>query len=475
MRLDGFGWRPVGRREPVVADLDLHVPAGQRVLLAGPSGAGKSTVLLALAGALGESVPGDLLGDVRLEAGDAEDAVVGLVTQRPGDAVVAGRTGRDVAFGPENLGLDRDETWRRVDHALDAVGLRQGRDHPTDALSGGELQRLALAGALALRPGLLLLDEPTSMLDDATAGTVRRAVADIVDATGATLVVVEHRIGPWLDLVDRVVVLDADGAVLADTDPRTFASTQRDALAAAGVWMPGLPDPEPLRPPRDLVAPVGEPAAVDLRRLDVELVRRSWSGSTRTRAVAGVDLRLDAATAHALVGPSGAGKSTLLAACAGLQRPTSGQVLRGEAEPARLRSRALAAVSGWVPQAPEHGLLTLTVREEVALTAGRLGRAVDVEGVLHHLGLARYADANPYRLSGGEQRRLAVAAALAHRPSTVLLDEPTVGQDRGTWSVVAGWWREAADAGAVAVAATHDDALVRLADRVHHLDRGSLR
>lgn len=458
-----------------MADLDLHVPAGQRVLVAGPSGAGKSTVLLALAGALGESVPGDVSGDVHLSAGDGAEAVIGLVTQRPGDAVVAGRTGRDVAFGPENLGLDREETWRRVDHALDAVGLHQGRDHPTDALSGGELQRLALAGALALQPGLLLLDEPTSMLDDVTAATVRGAVADVVDATGATLVVVEHRLGPWLDLVDRVVVLDGHGAVLADTDPRTFASTQRDVLADAGVWMPGLPDPLPHRPPRELVVPVDEPTAIDVRRLDVELVRRSWSGSTCTAALGAVDLRLDVGAAHTLVGPSGAGKSTLLAVCAGLQRPTSGQVRRGQVDPSRLRSRALAAVSGWVPQAPEHGLLTLTVREEVALTAARLERPVDVEGVLHHLGLTQYADTNPYRLSGGEQRRLAVAAALAHRPSAVLLDEPTVGQDRTTWAAVAGWWRQAADTGAVAVAATHDDVLVRLGDRVHHLDRGRLR
>lgn len=458
----------MGHARSVVADLDLRVPAGQRVLLAGPSGAGKSTLLLALAGALGESVPGDLSGSVRAEG------VRGLVTQQPGDAVVSARVGRDVAFGPENLGLDHDETWRRVDEALDAVGLTYGRDHPTDALSGGETQRLALAGALALRPGLLLLDEPTSMLDEASAAEVRRAVTDAVASTGATLVVVEHRIGPWLELVDRVVVLGRDGGVLADTDPTTFVAEHRSSLGAAGVWMPGLEAPVPVLPDRALVAPDDDAVPLDVERLTVELVRRSWRGTTRTCALDDVDLRLVEGAAHAVVGPSGAGKSTLLAACAGLQAPTSGAVERAGEPLHRMRSSALAAVSGWVPQVPEHGLLTTTVRDEVAFTAGRLGRAVDVDAVLDHLGLGAHADRNPYRLSGGEQRRLALAAALAHRPGSVLLDEPTVGQDRLTWAAVAGWWRAAADAGAVAAAASHDADLVALADRVHRLEAGRL-
>lgn len=447
------------------------------MLLAGPSGAGKSTLLLALAGALGESVPGDVSGRVHLDAGGGADepAVLGLVTQQPGDAVVAARVGRDVAFGPENLGLGRDETWRRVDEALAAVGLPYGRDHPTDALSGGETQRLALAGALALRPGLLLLDEPTSMLDASAADEVRRAVTDAVTSTGATLVVVEHRIGPWLDLVDRVVVLGPDGVVLADTDPTTFVAQHRRALGEAGVWMPGLPAPSPLLPDVALVAPAEPSVPLDVDRVTLELARRSWRGTTRTMALDDVVLHLGTGAAHAIVGPSGAGKSTLLAACAGLQTPTSGAVVRSDEPLHRMRTLTLAAVSGWVPQTPEHGLLTTTVRDEVALTGARLGRRVDVDAVLDHLGLAALADRNPYRLSGGEQRRLVLAAALAHRPGAVLLDEPTVGQDRLTWAAVAGWWRAAADAGAVSVAASHDPDLVAVADHVHRLESGRLR
>ncbi len=459
LRFDGFGWRPLGRRESVVSGLDLTVEPGERVLLAGPSGSGKSTLLHALVGALGETFAGDLSGSVTVGSGSA-DHTVGLVGQDPGDSVVAGRVGRDIAFGPENLGLPREEIWRRVDAASEAVRLTQGRRHPTDALSGGELQRLALAGALAMRPGLLLLDEPTSMLDPAHATAVREAVVDVVDTTGATLLVVEHRIGPWLDVVDRVVVLGPDGGVRADTDPRTFVEQWRDLLGDLGVWMPGLPAPVPVPVPSSLVRPEEPAEALAVRGLGVTLTRRSMQGSVSTVALDDVDADLVPGRLHAVTGPSGAGKSTLLAVLAGLQRPTHG-VAGGRDE---LTSLQLARHSGWVPQRPEVGMLARTVAEEVALTGERVGRHVDVDAVLEVLGLGELATDSPYRLSGGEQRRLALAAALAHRPGTVLLDEPTVGQDRNTWAAVAGWAASAAGAGALVAIATHDVDLVAHAD-----------
>lgn len=449
----------------MVADLDLHVRPGERVLLAGASGAGKSTILHALVGALGETFPGDLSGDV------AAGGTCGLVTQQPGDAIVAGTIGRDAAFGPENLGLSRAEIWRRADAAVRSVALPYGRDHPTDALSGGETQRLALAGALALEPDVLLLDEPTAMLDDASAATVRSAVADVLARTAATLVVVEHRIEPWLELVDRVVVLGAEG-VLADTDPTAFVERHRDRLGEAGVWMPGLPAPDPLVPPTELVRPVDPPLALTAERLGVTLTRRSVRGATRSRALDGIDACFEPGAAHVLVGPSGAGKSTLVAALGGLLAPTDGRVGGWPDAPHRLTSLALSRRLGWVPQVAEHAFATSTVAQEVGATAALLERAVDVEAVLDHLGLTALAGRNPYRLSGGEQRRLALAAGLAHRPALALLDEPTVGQDRRTWAAVAGWWRAAADAGATAVASTHDEHLVALADTTLRLERG---
>lgn len=445
-RFTGFTWRPLGRRDPVVAGLDLTVGPGERVLLVGPSGAGKSTLLHGLAGALGTTIAGDLTGTAEV------DGRLGLLLQNPADAVVAERTGRDVAFGPENAGMSRDEIWSRVDESLAAVGLTYGREHLTGALSGGEQQRLALAGVLAMRPDVLLLDEPTSMLDPATAATVREAILAV--AADRTTIVVEHRIEPWLPHVDRVVVLSADGRVVSDGTVEAFLA----GPPPAGVWMPGTAAPRPSVVPERLVRPAAEPLTVRADDVSVELVLRTLRGTQRTTAVSGLTTELVPGATTAFTGPSGAGKSTAIAVLGGLVRPRSGTVAP---DLHRWRSRRLAAAVGWVPQNPEHGFLARTVADEVARTAGRTGREVDVAAVLDVFGLARFAAANPYRLSGGEQRRLAIAAALAHRPGVVLLDEPTVGQDPDTWAAVAGWIGASRAAGAAVGVSTHDADLPR--------------
>jgi len=441
VRLAGFTWRPIGRRHPVVAGLDLAVEPGERVLLVGPSGAGKSTLLNGLAGALGSTIAGDLGGSA--EVGGR----LGLLLQNPADAVVAERMGRDVAFGPENAGMSRDDIWSRVDEALDAVGLTYGRDHFTAALSGGEQQRLALAGVLAMRPDVLLLDEPTSMLDADTAASVREAV--LAASGDRTLIVVEHRIEPWLPHVDRVVVLAPGGTVVSDGSVASFLG----GPPPSGVWMPDVPAPAPLDVPLDLVRPEVEALTVTASDVSVELVMRTLRGTQRTQALTGLTAAIEPGRVSGFTGPSGAGKSTALAVLGGLLKPASGAVAP---ELRRRRSVALAAVVGWVPQNPEHGFLTSTVADEVGHTSRRVGRQVDVMAVLEVFGLERFAGSNPYRLSGGEQRRLALAAALAHRPGIVLLDEPTVGQDPGTWAAVAGWIASSRAAGATVGVSTHD-------------------
>ncbi|GAA1737450.1 ATP-binding cassette domain-containing protein [Isoptericola hypogeus] len=459
-RLTGLRWRPLGRRAPVLDGLDLTVGPGERVGIVGPSGAGKSTVLHALAGVLGDPLPGELSGTVAVDGG------VGLVLQDPGAAVVADRIGRDVAFGPENAGLSREEIWRRAREALDRVGLAYPADRPTAALSGGELQRLALAGALACAPRLLLLDEPTSMLDPASADEVRAAVTGALAGTDTSLVVVDHELGPWLEHLDRVVVLGADGSLTHDVAPSALRGGPRSGLVAdltrAGVWLPGVEPPDPLAVPEPLVAPDEPGPAVDLDELGVDLTSRGLRGRTTTRALDAVTARFPAGRLTAVTGPSGAGKSTLVATLAGHLRPVHGAV-RGAPSP-RTGSRELARRSGWVPQHPEHGLLTHRVADEVAATGRRLGVAADVDAILALLRLDHVADAHPFRLSGGEQRRLALGAALAHRPALVLADEPTVGQDRHTWAAVAGWLAAAARHGSTVAVSTHDRRLVDLAD-----------
>jgi energy-coupling factor transport system ATP-binding protein len=299
---------------------------------------------------------------------------------------------------------------------------------------------------------VLLLDEPTSMLDADHAASVRDAVLEV--AGGRTLVIVEHRFEAWLEHVDRVVVL-ADGGLGFDGPVAAFLAVPSSGPPIDGLWMPGLPPPEPVDVPSGLVDPTRE-ISVSVEAVTVDLVTRTLRGTQRTRALDGLDLALEPRARTALVGPSGAGKSTALAVLGGLITPGSGTVTP---DLVRRRSRDLALDVGWVPQDAELGFVTTEATAEVGRTAEVVERDVDVGAVLEVLGLGHLGAAHPYRLSGGEQRRLALAAALAHRPGLVLLDEPTVGQDRSTWAAVAGWIAAAARAGATVGVSTHDDDL----------------
>ncbi|MGZ4695829.1 MAG: ATP-binding cassette domain-containing protein [Oryzihumus sp.] len=503
VEVDRLTWRPFGRREPVLADLSLTLEPGERMLLAGPSGSGKSTLLRALAGVLTTTESGDLTGSVLVDGAPPAGAAVGLLVQDPADASVAGRVGRDVAFGPENLGMPRPAIWARVADALRSVGFPHGVDRATSALSGGEAQRLALAGVLALRPGLVLLDEPTSMLDPSSAAVVRAAVLDAVVDAGATLVLVEHQVEPWLDLVDRVVVLDGSGTRCADGPVRATLAAETTSLLARGVWVPGEGAPSPLPVDPGLCAPVGAAPAVEdalVEASSVTVTRAPRAGLGVPEQPGGPVLALAEVTAGvrpgevvAVTGPSGAGKTTLTGLLAGLEAPTTGSVVAGASlraarpapgaaptrvagaaavapEPATWGSAELAARVGWVPQQAELAVVGRTVRDDVLATARRLGQdeamaAARADGLLDTLGLAHVAGADPHHLSGGEMRRLALAGALAHGPAVLVLDEPTVGQDRLTWAAVAGVVLAARDAGLGVVVATHDPHLVAVADR----------
>ncbi|MFC9919218.1 ABC transporter ATP-binding protein [Agromyces binzhouensis] len=460
----GWGWRHAGRRRPAVQDLDLRIHAGERVLLLGPSGSGKSTLLHALAGVLGGDDEGEHHGRLLLDGRSPADARgrAGLVLQDPDSQVILARVGDDVAFGCENLGIPREEIWRRVRDAIDAVGFDLPLSHPTSRLSGGQKQRLALAGALAMRPGLLLLDEPTANLDPRGVAEVREAVARVLDRTGATLVVVEHRVDVWLDLVDRVVVLGADGRLLADGPPSVVLDERREALAAAGVWVPGVPLDVP---GATHAAAPGAAPALSTEGLAIGRPRGAVLHE-------GLDVVVPAASSSVLTGPNGAGKSTLALTLGGLLAPRAGRVVaaptlaRGIGDaPVRWRSRELLTRIGTVFQEPEHQFVATTVRDEVAVAPRALGLApaeVDarVDEVLHRLRLDHLAGANPFTLSGGEARRLTVGAVLATRPSAVILDEPTFGQDRLGWIELVRLLHELVREGTALLSVTHDAAFI---------------
>ena len=252
----GWGWRHATRKDFALRAVDFTIRPGERVLLLGASGAGKSTMMAGLAGVLGGDEEGEQEGSLTIDGVDAREARgrVGLVLQDPDSQIILERLGDDAAFGCENLNVPREEIRQRVRESLDMVGLGGLElDRSTRHLSGGQRQRLALAGVLAMKPGLLLLDEPTANLDPEGVVEVHDAVKKVIEATGQTMVVVEHHIDVWLDLVDRVIVLgrpDASsptGAVIADGKPDEVFAEMGDVLAAGGAWVPGraIPDYSP--------------------------------------------------------------------------------------------------------------------------------------------------------------------------------------------------------------------------------------
>ncbi|MCV7422441.1 ABC transporter ATP-binding protein [Mycobacterium yunnanensis] len=459
----GWHWRHAGRSQWACRDLTLSIEPGERVLLLGASGSGKSTVLHGLAGLLDSGEDGDQAGQLLVDGAPpaSQRSRMGMVLQNPDSQVILSRVGDDVAFGMENFAVERPAIWPRVRRALTAVGLDLPLSRNTSALSGGQQQRLALAGVLAMDPGLILLDEPTANLDPAGVIEVRDAVAAAAAATGATVVVVEHRTAVWLPVVDRVVVLGDGGHVVADGPPADTLERERELLRRAGVWVPGAELPALTRRHR--------PGATLLEAAHLSVGYRGGEGSHD------LGFHVDRGSVTVVTGPNGAGKSALALTLGGLLPPRSGTLTADGAfaptprrrSPVAWKSRELLTRIGSVFQNPEHQFLTATVRDELALGPRALKRdeaavAAVCDSLLERLGLAHLAEVNPYTLSGGEQRRLSVATVLATAPGLMILDEPTFGQDRNTWEELVRLLADIADEGTAVVAVTHDLDFARL-------------
>ena len=397
---------------PVLQNVKFEVPDGQRVLILGPSGAGKSTLLLALSGVLANLETADISGGIVAQP-------AGLLLQNSIDATVGSTVFRDVAFGAESAGLPAESISGLVSGALNQVGLHViPQDRTSRTLSGGELQRTALAGLISLAPKLLLLDEPTSMLDHESALEVRQAVGQYLEQSQATVLIAEHRFDLWLDLVDRVIVLNSKGQVIDDGPAQQMLSDYREQLLAWGLWVPNEPAP--------VVNIDGVPTE------DSSLPVSASEGSIT-----------------ALVGPSGSGKTTALVAKLHQNLSQHG--------PGSL---------GWVPQNAAFTIAGDTVLESAGSTEYARQLLVD-------LGLAAHLERNPHELSGGEQRRLALATALAIKPQFLILDEPTVGQDRNNWALMVRQILIARQSGCQIWLATHDQDLLQICDEVQYLSSDS--
>ena len=495
-----------GSTVPAPAGASFDLRPGEVVLLLGPSGSGKSTLTLALNGLIPRDVPATVTGTIDVGGLDASATPVAqlatrvaMVFQDPDAQLVTGSVLDEVAFGPENLRMPVDVVLVRTEAALRRVGLWNRRHENPDRLSGGGRQRLAIACALAMGSPLLVLDEPTANLDPRGIDEVYAALADIVAAGDRAILLVEHNLDVAMELVDRVLVLDARGLLIADGSVDAVLRGRAEELHDLGVWLPVsalaalrlrdagyVLDPLPLTPVElraQLASHAPRPAGpsdsvrVHAAGVDADGVPAliSVSGLTLRRGKAevlhGIGLDVHPGEFVAIVGANGAGKTSLLQAIAGVVPPPRDTVRIGELDVGRADARTLSARIGFVFQNPEHQFLTHSVFDEIAhgLRRQRLPESEvrrRTETLLERFGLADKASTHPFLLSGGQKRRLSVGTALVTGAPVLALDEPTFGQDRARADELLALLADLNAQGTTILVVTHDMQLVtEYADR----------
>lgn len=440
VEVDAVTFRYRRASEPAIRDLSLTIEAGEVLLVAGPSGCGKSTLLRAINGLVPHAYSGELIGTVRIDGRPTTELrlreisqVVGTLLQDPGKQIVGSTVESELAFGPENMGMPPAEIAGRIREVVAATRIADLVGRETAYLSGGERQLLAMAGALMLRPRCYVVDEPLANLDPATARHLLGLLRALADA-GHAVVMVEHRIEEALALrPDRVLAMD-DGrstyfgsvhGFLATADPGTVKMPFEIILARARRG-----DPMPPQAARKDVDP--GPSRLAFEDVHVSLGDRS--------VLHGIDADLGAREVVAVLGPNGSGKTTLFRTAMQLVTPEAGRVLVDGRAVAELSIAEMAHSIGYVFQSPSQMLFARTVREELLFGPRNLGLPLDDPDGLAMEALRRTGlddvegilDRPPLTLSFGQQKRLALAIGLALRPRTLILDEPSAGQDHRT-------------------------------------------
>ncbi len=481
---------------PALQTISLQIATGEFALLVGASGAGKSTLLRLINGLVPHFTGGQLSGHLRVHGLDPVQATpqimsrhVGFVFQDPEAQFVTDRVEDELAFALEQAALPAAEMRLRVEETLDLLDLAQLRDRPLTELSGGERQRVAIGAALALRPAILVLDEPTSQLDPQSAEDVLTALVRLNSDLGLTIVLAEHRLERVLPFAERLIYLQQGGTALISGEVRTVLGqidlapplvqvgkalgwqplplTVKEGLRFSRHFPPPAAQPRlpPAPPPRDpLLAVRGLRVAYPQQPVLHDVALNIWPGEIVV-----------------LMGRNGAGKTTLLRSIVGLVRAQHGEIrLQGNS----LLGKPVAEICrqiAYLPQDPNSLLFAERVRDEVWITVRNHGLERDpemgarVEQLLERLGLAQLADRYPRDLSVGERQRTALAALLITEPALLLLDEPTRGLDYAAKERLRHQLKALARTGKAVILVTHDvEFAAALADRVVLLSQGEV-
>ena len=437
--IENLTFRYRDRPAAAINDISFTANSGEILLIAGASGCGKTTLIRTINGLIPRSYKGQLTGRALIFG---EETItwklsqisqkVGTVLQDPERQILGTKVLNEVAFGLENLGMPRNEIIQRVDEALAFLKISQMRDRETFNLSGGEKQKVALAGVLAMRPSILLLDEPLASLDPASAQDTLDAVRDLADQ-GMSVIMVEHRVEDVLRIRPERVMFMSDGQIryLGKMDGLSKVVNYREVKLPAKDILDRAKSEQP--PVEIKILPGALFGGVKDETL-VKFDHVAFSYEVGTEVLHSINLEIKRGDVIAVLGPNGAGKTTFVKHAIGLLKPKSGRVLVNGLDTKEASVAQIASTLGYVFQSPSHMLFAPTVHEELAFGPSNLKHPKDqieqeVKEALKIVNLVDKEQDPPLALSFGQQKRVSIAAILAMRSSILIMDEPTAGQD----------------------------------------------
>jgi energy-coupling factor transport system ATP-binding protein len=430
------------RSEPAIEKINFSIQPGQVMLIAGSSGCGKTTLMRCINGLIPFSYHGKMSGDIHLfgksvigmQLADISQ-MVGTLLQDPERQILGSYVLNEVAFGLESLGIPRVEIVPRAEKALDRLGILNLRDRETFGTSGGEKQKIALAGVLAMEPKVLLLDEPLASLDPASAHEALQAFRQLADE-GMAVMIVEHRVEDVLAIhPDLFMYMDNGQMVyLGGTDGLLNAvDYRRIKLPARVVLERARQDPAPVFIPALKSMPENGLPGTDEALVRFEGVHFRYNEEF-PEVLNGLNFEIHTGDVIAILGHNGSGKTTMVKHALGLLKPTTGRVLLEGKDTRKMTVAQAAHTVGYVFQSPSQMLFAPTVREELSFGPKNLGYSEDVilqnvDWAIETVNLTSEMDLPPLALSFGQQKRISIAAILAMRSRILMMDEPTAGQD----------------------------------------------